>query len=81
MRRWRNRKAVEDSPPAPPPTPPVELPDEKEAEEALAEAKAGRRHVQTVVRREVEEFIESMRAAREENNFAEGIVEMIRHGR
>lgn len=79
MRRWRKHKA--ESPSAPPPAPPAELPDEQEARDALAEAKEGRRHVQTVVKREVEEFLETMRAAREENGFAEGIVEMIRHGR
>lgn len=79
LRRWHKRRAVEDTPPSPPPAPSVQLPDEKDAREALAGAKAGRRHVQTVVRREVEEFLETMRAAREDNNFAEGIVEMIRH--
>jgi len=81
MSRWRKRRVVKDAPPSPPPAPPTQLPDESEAQEALAEAKAGRRHVQTTVRLEVEDFLEKMRAAREENNFAEGIVEMIRRGR
>jgi hypothetical protein len=80
MRRWRKHRADEGAP-APSPAPPVELPDEREAEKALAEAKEGRKRVQTVLRKEVDDFLENMRAAREDNNFAEGIVEMIRHGR
>ena len=80
MRRWRKHKADQGAP-APLPAPPVQLPDERSAEEALKEAKEARRRVQTVLRKEVDDFLENMRTAREDNNFAEGIIEMIRQGR
>lgn len=81
MRRWRKHKTAKGASSSPPSPPPVELPDSREAEEALEDAKENRLRVQTTLKHEIHEFLEEMRAAREENNFAEGIVEIIRHGR
>ena len=84
MRKWwrSSQEERKTSPPATPPPPPPEisLPDPDEAREALAESRENKRRADELGQ-EVKEMLAFIRAAREENNFAEGIVEMIRKGR
>lgn len=84
MRKWwrSSQEEPEKKPPAvpPPPDPEISLPDPKEAREALAESRENKRRTEELSH-EVKEMLAFIRAAREENNFAEGIVEMIKRGR
>lgn len=84
MRKWWRTKREEptESPPvAPPPAhSEISLPDPEEAREALAESKANRKRTEELGE-EVREMLAFMRQAREENHFAEGLVEMIKRGR
>lgn len=83
MRKWwRSHKEEERKPSSPPPPPETEidLPDLQEAREALAESRENTRRTEELGQ-EVKEMLAFMRAAREQNHFAEGLVEMIRKGR
>ena len=64
----------------PPPDSPVELPDPDEAREALLKAKAARRAVERLAH-ELGEMTHEIRAAREDNHFAEAIVDLIKAGK
>lgn len=74
------RKPLATSSPPPPAESAVQLPDPKEAQQALAHARESKRRTDDLGR-EVREMVAFLRAAREENNFAEGIVELIREGK
>lgn len=81
-RWWHNREDVERVPPVPP-SPPgqeISLPNPEEAREALTNAIESRRKV-SELSIEIHELLAYIRAGREENNFAEGIVRMIKEGR
>lgn len=84
MRKWwrSRREEPAQKPPAPPPPSETEisLPDPDEAREALAHSKETKRRADELSA-EIKEMLRLIRAAREENNFAEGIVEMIKRGR
>jgi hypothetical protein len=77
---WPREDEQKPSPPPPPPEPEISLPDPDEARKALAESKENARRLDEFAG-EVKEMLAAMKSAREENNFAEGIVEMIRRGR
>lgn len=84
MRKWW-RSSQEEPGKKPPAAPPpskdeVSLPDPQEAREALAESREAKRRTDELSH-EVKEMLAFIRAAREENNFAEGIVELIKRGR
>lgn len=84
MRKWwrPKREEPEEAPLAPPPPAETEisLPDPQEAREALAESRANKRRTEELGE-EVREMLAFMRQAREDNHFAEGLVEMIKRGR
>lgn len=84
FKRWRHtaREDAERVPPVPPPPPEEEvfLPDPREAREALTKSLESRRKTDELSH-DVREMLRHIRAAREENNFAEGIVQMIKEGR
>lgn len=86
MRKWRwghGRGADEHPPPAAPSPPEVSevvLPDPDEAREALAETRKMKKRNEDLSR-DVRAWLDYLRNAREENEFAKGIVEMIREGR
>lgn len=84
FKRWRHtpREDVEREPPVPPSPPDdeISLPDPREAREALTNSLESRRKT-VELNREIHEMLRHIRAAREENNFAEGIVQMIKEGR
>lgn len=79
---WPFKRGETDSvsPAQPPHEAETSLPDPADAREALAEAQEGTKRTEDLGR-EVREMLAVIRSAREENNFAEGIVEMIRKGR
>jgi hypothetical protein len=58
----------------------VELPDLAEAERAVEESTQNMRRTQENARK-LDAFLEFLRSAREENSYAEGIVDLIREGR
>jgi hypothetical protein len=84
FKRWRHtsKEDVEREPPVPPSPPDEEisLPDPREAREALTHSLESKRKSDELSR-DVREMLRHIRAAREENNFAEGIVQMIKEGR
>lgn len=83
MRKWWRSdpgREPDGSLTPPPPDSPVELPDPTEAREALLKAKAARRAVERLAH-ELNEVTHGMKTAREENHFAEAIVNMIREGK
>lgn len=83
MPKWRrNPQGESKDAPVPPPFASTEtsLPDPQEAREALAQSQENKRRTEEFSE-EVKEILRFIRAAREENNFAEGIVEMIKKGR
>lgn len=85
MRKWwrsQQEETKDENPPAesPPPTDETSLPDPHEAREALAESRENKRRTEELGE-EVKEMLAFMRAAREKNHFAEGLVEMIVRGR
>lgn len=81
MRKWWHRSGDRSPPPPPPaPEPEISLPDPDEARQALARSREAQRSTEQLAG-EAREIIRSMRKAREENNFAEGIVQLIREGK
>ncbi len=86
MPRWW-RRAREDEqthppvcPSSPPPEDEVGLPDPEVARSALRKSLESKKRSDDLSK-EVHTMLNFIRAAREQNNFAEGIVEMIREGR
>lgn len=85
MAKWWRRQKREDSesrPPEAPPTtePEISLPDPQEARKALAESRVNKKRTEELGK-EVHEMLAFMRQAREDNHFAEGLIEMIQRGR
>lgn len=85
MFKWwwhTSREDIEREPPVPSSSSEEEifLPDPNEAREALTHSLESRRKT-AELNRDVREMLRYIRAAREENNFAEGIVQMIKEGR
>lgn len=85
FKRWRHTaKGDAKRVPLVPPSPSSEeisLPDPREAREALTHSRENKRRVDNELSHDVREMLRYIRAAREENNFAEGIVQMIKEGR
>lgn len=81
-RWWKSRKEEPDTTPpvTPPAEPEISLPDPQEAREALAKSQVNRRRTDELAR-EVHEMLDYMRQARNENHFAEGLIEIIQRGR
>jgi hypothetical protein len=81
---WRRMKREEPesrSSEAPPTTESeISLPDLQEAREALAESRVNKKRTEELGK-EVHEMLAFMRQAREDNHFAEGLIEMIQRGR
>lgn len=84
MRKWwgTSREEPDKQPPdAPPPAETeISLPDPEEAREALTHSVENKRRTDELAE-EVKEMLAFIRSAREDDNFAEGIVEMIKRGR
>ena len=84
MRKWwRPRPEEGQQPPispSPSPEPDVTLPDPAEAREALERSREVKKRTDQL-NQAVREMLNEMRAAREENHFTQGIVEMIKKGR
>lgn len=85
FKRWRHtaKEDAERVPPVPP-SPPgeeISLPDPREAREALTHSREAKQRVDNELSRDVHAMLRYIREAREENNFAEGIVQMIKEGR
>ena len=79
--RWQKQQEEEGAPPSSPPEEsPVELPDPDEAVQALHQSIESKGRTDELSR-DVHEWLSFIRAAREENNFAEGIVELIKRGK
>lgn len=82
-RWWKPKREQPDStsPVAPPPAETeISLPDPEEAREALAESRANKKRTEELGE-EVREMLAFMKQAREDNHFAEGLIEMIQRGR
>jgi hypothetical protein len=82
MFKWRWQKQREEDAPfsSPPEGPTVEIPDPDEAVEALHKSIESKGRTDELSR-DVHEWLALLKAAREENNFAEGIVQMIKEGK